>query len=299
MHFDSFLQVRRFRCPSEASCFQWVTMLNRLILDQWQRLFEAKLIPAPEIYQHHACVIKLNNHGVSQERVLVFSTDWIYNIEITHNPTNIKENKWCLPLYCLSDIFCSDNSGLTLHFDKTSVKEIQWDSLHPKLKEIKNDYSFLFRDDNARAKTVRELQRLVFNSTGRTRKLLVVVEESEESLKLPPAVMNPANLELRGYFKKLTTSFFHSSVSRYCKFTSSGYIDWSDNSEGDVKYHEMVTSIDLTVPAEIHLKLDPKETARFFTVHTTGKTLQLVASSLTEFKQWTEGIKAVLEYLKH
>ena len=43
-------------------------------------------------------------------------------------------------------------------------------------------------------------------------------------------------VELRGLFKKLTKSIFHSSVNRYCKFDSSGYIEWSESSESNKSY---------------------------------------------------------------
>lgn len=133
MDFDSFLQQRRFRCLTALECSEWVLVLTRLLMDSWQRVFEgswkkdeasnsasafefygiefvfqyicfsdllltckwqstASVIRLPEIYQFHAFVIKLKK-GVAQERTLVVSTEWIYNVEMLHNPTRVKEFK--------------------------------------------------------------------------------------------------------------------------------------------------------------------------------------------------------------
>ena len=60
MNFDSFLQLRRFCCETESECLRWVAVLNRLVITQWQQMLERYIIPEPEVYQHHCCVIKVN-----------------------------------------------------------------------------------------------------------------------------------------------------------------------------------------------------------------------------------------------
>lgn len=68
------------------------------------------VIPRPEVYQKHTFVIKLNRKGkaqvctrqsrflvfptpyvnfVLQDRMLVLSTMWLYNVEVQHNPTRL------------------------------------------------------------------------------------------------------------------------------------------------------------------------------------------------------------------
>lgn len=51
------------------------------------------VIRAPEIYQTHSFVVKVNRKGQHQDRVLVLSNLYIYNVEVTHCPTAIKEVK--------------------------------------------------------------------------------------------------------------------------------------------------------------------------------------------------------------
>jgi hypothetical protein len=124
MKFDSFLQERRFVCATADLCFQWTLVINRLVSDAWQRIFESKMIHDPEIYQGHAFVIKLNSKGVAQERTVVLSTEWIYNVDIQHSPTGIKELKVCssfqlwnshsLVIMCIFEYNCSGRFLLLL-----------------------------------------------------------------------------------------------------------------------------------------------------------------------------------------
>ncbi len=52
-------------------------------------------------------------------------------------------------------------------------------------KDVNDNHSFLFRDKLARQRTVRELQRLVWNSSGRMKKLKVESDATEvEELKI-------------------------------------------------------------------------------------------------------------------
>jgi hypothetical protein len=62
--------------------FQWTFLVQRLMRDQFQQLFEEKTIPRTEMYQRHAFVVK-----GKQLRVFLCSNTYIYNVEASFNPT--------------------------------------------------------------------------------------------------------------------------------------------------------------------------------------------------------------------
>ena len=313
MNFDSFLQVRRFQCPTEASCLRWVTVLNRLIIHQYQGLLESKMIWSPEIYQHHSCAIKVNKRGIAQERVLVLSNEWIYNVEIAHNPTLFKEFKWCLPIHCLKSITLStsqDSPSAILSFDQQKVKNIKLDKFHTGAKgsDVHEANEFLFRDSRSRLKTVREIARLFYNASKRSLRLNIIVdpndyfEEQEVAAALNSSYTIGVHDMLKGHFKKLNNNFFQNSVTRFCKFDKDGVVEWSgddDQSDKDkLKGSALVTSIIPYGDPEYHNRLDKTELNRFFTLNTTGKPLHLIAATIQEHEDWVEGVNTVLERLR-
>ena len=125
MSFDSFLQRREYECPSAFQCFQWVTLLSRNIQTKWQKHLESLFVPEPEVYQRHAFVIK-SRKGRTQDRMLLLSTSWIYNVEVTHNPTLVKKKdmKWSLPVQTLRTVTLVDDDQLILNFDKSVYKKL-------------------------------------------------------------------------------------------------------------------------------------------------------------------------------
>ena len=171
MRFEEFLQQRRFKCASEAAAFEWVLVLNRLVRDAWQRIFESSFIPSPEIYQCHAFVIKLNRKGVAQERTLVVSNEWVYNVEMRHAPTGVKDFKWALPIVALRSVeltYEEDQPCATFSFDDSVAQQLM-DEQHVGAKKgagTKDTHSFVFNDRGGRGKVVRELQRLAYKTSG-------------------------------------------------------------------------------------------------------------------------------------
>lgn len=88
-----YVSVRRYRCASSEDCDNVMVALECLVRRAWQSLCESSIMPAPEIYQAHAFVDKLNRKGVLQNRVLAVSNEWVYNLECGYGPVTIKNAK--------------------------------------------------------------------------------------------------------------------------------------------------------------------------------------------------------------
>jgi len=166
MNFD-FLQCRRFRCSSELECFQWVVVFNKLIREVWQRECESLIIKSPEIYQYHAFVIKMNQKGKTQDRTILLSNEWIYNIEVIHNPTSIKDKKWAYPFKSLKAVFVgtengANNPSITLYFNEAIFSKIDKAHIGSKKEKMNDKHTFIFFDDAHCIRMVTELKRLFF-----------------------------------------------------------------------------------------------------------------------------------------
>eukprot|EP00455_Lapot_gusevi_P021562 TRINITY_DN2258_c0_g1_i18.p1 TRINITY_DN2258_c0_g1~~TRINITY_DN2258_c0_g1_i18.p1 ORF type:complete len:334 (+),score=82.74 TRINITY_DN2258_c0_g1_i18:98-1003(+) len=288
MNFDAFLQRRHFRCSSEMARFQWVLILSRLVTDAWQRAFESSIVNAPEVYQYHTFVIKMNHKGVSQERTLVISTQWLYNVEVTHNPTVVKEKKWCLPIAALRSVNLMtevQSPCATFFFDDVAIRQLMdQEHLGSKGTSMNDNHSFVFRDDAQRARTVRELQRILYKLTGQR------LQVSQNDTPIAPDMQSS---EVRGWLKKFTGMGW--TVQRYCKFGPSGDIEWADSEKAKSFHRERVTQILVGEASPYKKKVSRDELPRFFTLNTTGKTLHLIAPTAEDFRKWLDGITSVLE----
>lgn len=114
----------------EAEVTEAVVVINALIRDAWQRNCERNFIRSPEVYQFHALVRKVNRRKKMQDRVLVVSNQWIYNLEPDGEQGTMDEYKWSLPIASLLRIAAGKDDeklgefSATIHFDLTVAKQI-------------------------------------------------------------------------------------------------------------------------------------------------------------------------------
>lgn len=183
------LQQRDYICKSELQRDQFVWAFNKVLQFQWQSFLEHKIIPAPEIYQQHHLVIKQNKRGANQERLLVISTQCLYNVELTHNPTTA-EMKWYVPLQCLQAVALEEGHRIDFFFDSDEL-DAYTSSLHKQKAKVRahmldkskltDTYQFLFQDDKSRADfvaVISHLYKIIHNEQGRPIDLKVLVNSS-------------------------------------------------------------------------------------------------------------------------
>jgi hypothetical protein len=155
---SSLLQLRSYTCQSELQRDQIVFVLGRAVRNEWQSLLEAQLIPDPDYYQTHQFVIKVNRKGAQQERLLVLSNEWLYNVEVSHGPTKISDVKWGIHLQALQAIAIEAGAAIVLYFDQEKVAEIAAKHVGSQRQGLivkdTDNYVFTFPDDSARASFV-------------------------------------------------------------------------------------------------------------------------------------------------
>lgn len=83
--FEDFLKTKIVRCHSREERDQWVLVLEKVVRNLWQKTLEKSIVPAPEICKRHAFVIKQHN-----DRLLIISDYWLYNVDVTYKPVEIK-----------------------------------------------------------------------------------------------------------------------------------------------------------------------------------------------------------------
>lgn len=241
----------------------------------------------------------MNHKGVAQERTLVVSTQWMYNADVQHAPTGVKELKWALPIAALKSIALStdhEQPCVTLDFDERIVQALM-DAQHQGAKrgDANMNHSFLFNDRVGRAKMVREIERLVYRTTG---KRVAVTDDdasaaggaagaaavaAAEAAAAAAAPIDASTVDLRGFLKKGTR--YGWSVSRFVTFDHTGHIEWADSDERNAKKsRERVSAVAIT-----------SSDRREFTLQTSGKELQLTADTQAECERWVRSVQAVLD----
>jgi len=114
----------------ELDVVEAVVVLNSLIRDAWQKACESAFILGREVYQFHAIVRKVNRRKKTQDRILVVSNQWIYNMEMFGEEGPQEEFKWSLPIGSLLRVAAGkDDSKLgefpaTIHFDLVVAKQL-------------------------------------------------------------------------------------------------------------------------------------------------------------------------------
>jgi hypothetical protein len=164
---SNMFQRREYICQSEMQRDQFVFMMNRSIRNVWQAMLETHVIPAPEFYQAHDLVIKTSRKGAHQERLLTLSNEWLYNVEISHNPSKVQEVKWCVPLRCIDAVsVSSQTTEASFFFDHDRLRTYQADMKALGIKKpdmiskSSDTYCFEFTDAFARAKLLFILRHL-------------------------------------------------------------------------------------------------------------------------------------------
>jgi len=315
--FDTFLSRRAYKCSSEMEQMQWIVILNRLIQQAWQQLFEKSFILSPEMYQCRAFVMKFNQRGKGQERCLVLSDTWIYNVEVSHNPTAIKDLKWAFPIAALSAIVFSrssrdtvigndddedeltvistsaaeasaDDPYCTLFFDQAVFKKYH-DNKHAGTKKTKfNDsHKFVFSHNLDMLNIVQELHRLFFLITGTH----IKIEEKE--------LFNQSELEVAGespIIKGVLVKFTHGGGKKHERVVSvypSCKIMWRESEKTKVHLSQVLAVWRGTGDLKKRT-LSSEEASRLFTVQTAAKTLQLLTLSSADRDRWVDEIQKLI-----
>ena len=174
MDITTLFQRREYICLSEMQRDQFVFVMNRAIRNCWQRMLEDTVIPEPEYYQLHQLVIKINRKGAHQERLLVLSNAWLYNVEISHNPSKVEEVKWCVPINCLEAVSIDQaNTEANFFFDNDYLRDFVATMKANGVKKSdviskSNDtYNFDFTDETSRLKFVTVIRYLYKQNCGR------------------------------------------------------------------------------------------------------------------------------------
>ena len=182
---DSTLQVRHYVCQSELQRDQIAWMLARLVRNEWQAMMEATVIPEPNFYQLHAHVMKVKDSR-KQERVVVLSDAFIYNVEMAHGPMRVKETKWGMPLSCLIAISVEPDCEVRLFFDVELLKRYTKEHKEAKIKES-SDYLYQFRDDTARLAFIEVLRFAHHRATeGGHVNVITRLKGAETKVQMPP-----------------------------------------------------------------------------------------------------------------
>ena len=121
------LTSRDYWCESPALREEWVISFNSVLRDIWQAEFESNtftsqgtpLIQDPEVYQCHFFLIKKNRSGVMQQRMLLVSSDWVYNLRFTFRPTKFCDCRWSFPIRALKsiEVFAKSPRAIVLKVD--------------------------------------------------------------------------------------------------------------------------------------------------------------------------------------
>jgi len=262
-----------------------------LIREVWQRECERTFIQEPEIYQYHCFVLKLNNKGQAQDRALVLSDSWIYNLQMEHNPTAIKDKKWAFPILALKAVAVHSpkTCGVaTLYFDQALyVKKMDAAHTGSKKGEKFNDrFLFQFRDETQCQRLVQELRRLSYYLT----KNHLHVEQKDQITDVKQ--MSPKTEDrilLQDNFLKFTKAG-GGSHDKSVRYYSTAVIEWLDDKPNSKPSREQVVSVNPDLEALKKKKLSKDEQDRLLALQTTGKTLYLLAKTADVKKMWIEKI---------
>jgi len=145
-----FIEERTFVFDSQEIREEWMLLLRALVRNIWQAQFEHSYLQAPEIYQLHKFVTKVNNKGRNQVRCLAISTERVYNIQaIQGYPPSPGKIKWYFKINTIKKIASvEDNEG-----GRTLV-------ISTSLPKGKTEVTFIFKDSKERREVLHELRRL-------------------------------------------------------------------------------------------------------------------------------------------
>ena len=327
---ESFLQIRQYVCRSELQRDQLVWLMNRTIRNIWQSTLETHIIPSPEYYQTHQFVIKTNRKGSHQERLLVLSNQWLYNMQVSHAPTTIHSVKWAIRIDCIASVCleAGNEAKFFFHQDKLALMIAKYrddDRLGVNAKVV-SDYEFTFRDDIVRVQFISALKFIFGKLTGKADDLLIV--NNIDAIPPPPppedfdspannttsSASTAANLtsgdgdddstfaiptlkdvdDGRPLMLEVLEKLVKNSTKSHSK-TFALYpnltIKWGD-SDKKFKYSAKVISVMPTV--DIMENLPPEKKPCFFALRTSEKPLLLLAKSASDKATWLNVVQSLL-----
>ena len=140
----------------------------------------ALLCREDEIYQRHFFLIKKNRFGKFDERFLMVSNKWLYNLKFSFHPTEIQEFIWAVPLQALLRIVIYIKSPRVASIIVDPAKQrFMSDVVHTgskTLQKIKTSYKFVLRDPDTCIDFCYLLRLVHARLTGR----VLPVEENED-----------------------------------------------------------------------------------------------------------------------
>lgn len=284
------------RGSSAADVTEAVVVFNAMVRDAWQRVCEATLLKSPEIYQFHSVVRKVNRKGKTQDRVLVVSKEYIYNIGSISE--GIEEFKWSLPVESLLRVGVEDDEkagyhSATFNFDINSAKKLLKQhnrKLGTKGLSINDKTQMLFVSQDSRNRCCMALCSLYHEKTG---KKLAFARQSESIKNVRGSQLGVVKKE--GVLAKYTRGAFGGigKHERFIQIKSTGTICWG-KTRASVSYFEKILAVRDQDTALSKFKLKGEESQRFLCVQTSGKTLYLLCPSIQEQKEWLQCCKDVL-----
>eukprot|EP00761_Pharyngomonas_kirbyi_P002429 gb/GECH01002433.1/.p1 GENE.gb/GECH01002433.1/~~gb/GECH01002433.1/.p1 ORF type:complete len:288 (+),score=56.41 gb/GECH01002433.1/:1-864(+) len=156
------LQFQDYNFENREKRDEFFIVFNRLLQDYWQRIFEARLIPEPEIYQFHLFLQKISRRGKPQLRCLVLSSDKVYSLKMSPGETDPKKStiRWVVPWEILSNLewYKLSPDSFSIVFDKKNAPK--------SVKNLHSLCSFSCNSEKERKIVVAEIRRLVYSKTN-------------------------------------------------------------------------------------------------------------------------------------
>lgn len=197
------LVERQYVCEIADAVDDWVIALSAVLGRAWRRLFEEQptvnkrpranlgpILPPNEVYQAHYFLTKKNRRGKMQQRFILLSDTWLYNLRFTFHPTTLKEFLWALPIDCVTGltIFTQSPRVLLLSVDPKRHRA-QIDNDHAGSKyllaasKIKSSHKFILRSIETCIKLVDTIRLLHSKQTG---EVIEPVVDTEKCINVTP-----------------------------------------------------------------------------------------------------------------
>lgn len=314
---NALLERNPFRATSEANKDLFIACAEGLVRDAWQRAVETSFLPSDEMYQFHTPVLKLNRKLKAQDRVVVLSDKWLYNVEPSwgsDQTVNSKSLKWAAPISSIRVIRLTRRVGdlttgasVSVYLDQQQVKKALTDS--PKHVGSKgntvNDYhTFCFRTIAERHRFVCEVARIFHqvsnpisnaeNVDPSTFKRLVVDDSRDREDAAAESVDGSGGLAARvmeeGYLVKFTGGG-KGSHKKYIVLYDDGKVEWRDQQTSKGKFANIVIVSAGVGELPKKKNFSEEEKARLFTIQTDVKTLQLLADSNEDRDRWVRSLQ--------
>mmetsp|Transcript_3198 Transcript_3198/g.4907 ORF Transcript_3198/g.4907 Transcript_3198/m.4907 type:complete len:388 (-) Transcript_3198:158-1321(-) len=285
----------------ELDVVEAVVVLNSLIRDAWQKACESAFILGREVYQFHAIVRKVNRRKKTQDRILVVSNQWIYNMEMFGEEGPQEEFKWSLPIGSLLRVAAGkDDSKLgefpaTIHFDLVVAKQLLAQNAYKDRKlgtkgsSVNDKHQLLFISQYARDRCTMALVALYYSQS----KKRLAFTRGNEATGIRRSQLGVIKKE--GTLEKYTRGIVGvGKHPRFVQIKSTGYIAWGKE-KGKLKFDESIVGVRDEGAALEQFKLSDEEKAQFFCVLTSGKSLYFLCPSVQEKKDWVACINSIVE----